>query len=146
VSEIGLHYKYKIPYQDRIQINTSAVAFEVLRLAWDQNKIELLEQFKILLLDNKNHCLGIVDIASGSINSCIVDPRILFAAALKTKTSGIILSHNHPSGNLIPSENDKNLTEKIYQGGKILNIAILDHLIISPQSYYSFADKGIMPM
>ncbi|MBA4853450.1 RadC family protein [Emticicia sp. BO119] len=145
VSEIGIHYKYKVPYKDRVHINSPSVAYDVLRLAWDQNKIELLEQFKILLLDNRSNCLGLVDIASGSINSCIVDTRLLFSAALKAKASGIILAHNHPSGSLTPSENDKKLTEKICEGGKILDIAIFDHLIVSPQSYYSFADNGLMP-
>ncbi|RZK11127.1 MAG: DNA repair protein [Flavobacterium sp.] len=145
VSEIGIHYKYKTPYKDRIQVPSSNVAYEILKFAWDQNKIELMEQFKILLIDNKGSALGIVDIASGSINACIVDPRLVFAAALKAKASGIVLSHNHPSGHLIPSENDKKLTEKIWQGGEILNISIFDHLIVSPQNYYSFADNGIMP-
>lgn len=146
VSEIGIHYKYRTPYRDRIQVNKSSIAYEILKFAWDQNKIELLEQFKILLVDNRNSCIGIVDIASGSINACIVDPRLLFSAALKSKASGIILSHNHPSGNVLPSENDKKLTKKISQGGEILNIAILDHLIISPHNYYSFTDSGIMPV
>ncbi len=145
VSEITLRYNYKTPYKDRLLINSSSIAYEVLRFAWDQNKIELMEQFKILLVDNKSHCLGIVDIGSGSMNACIVDTRLLFSAALKAKASGIILSHNHPSGNLIPSDNDKKLTEKICEGGKILDIAIFDHLIVSPQSYYSFADNGLMP-
>ncbi|MFD2520379.1 JAB domain-containing protein [Emticicia soli] len=145
VSEIGIHYKYKVPYKDRIAIDSPSKAYEVLRFTWDQNKIELMEQFKILLTDNKSNCLGIVDIASGSMNACIVDTRLLFSAALKAKASGIILTHNHPSGNLIPSEKDKELTEKIHQGGKILDIAILDHLIVSPQSYYSFIENGIMP-
>jgi len=69
----------------------------------------------------------------------------LFSAALKAKASGIIMAHNHPSGNLTPSEADKELTNRIWQGGKILDIAILDHLIVSPHGYYSFADEGILP-
>lgn len=145
ISEIGIYYKSKVPYRDRISINSPDMAYEVLKRAWDQNKIELLEEFKILLVDNKSNCLGIVDIASGSINSCIVDPRLLFSAALKARASGIILAHNHPSGNVFPSENDKKLTEKIRQGAEILNIAILDHLIVSPHNYYSFAEKGLIP-
>ena len=145
VSEIGIYYKSRVPYQDRISIKSPDVAYEVLKFAWDQNRIELMEEFKILLTDNKSNCLGIVDIASGSINCCVVDPRLLFSAALKARASGIILAHNHPSGNVFPSENDKKLTEKICQGGDILNMAIHDHLIVTPQNYYSFADHGIMP-
>lgn len=78
VSEISIRYNYKIPYRDRIHVNSSATAYKVLKFAWDQNKIELMEQFKILLIDNGNKCQGVVDIASGSINACIVDTRLLF--------------------------------------------------------------------
>jgi len=145
VSEISIRYNYKIPYRDRIQVKSSSMAYEVLNFAWDQNKIELMEQFKILLVDNGNKCMGIVDIAQGSMNACIVATRLLFSAALKAKASGIIMAHNHPSGNLTPSEADKELTNRIWQGGKILDIAILDHLIVSPHGYYSFADEGILP-
>lgn len=145
VSEIGIYYKSRVPYRDRITINSPDVAYEILKLAWDQNRIELMEEFKILLTDSKNNCLGIVDIASGSINCCIVDTRLLFSAALKARASGIILAHNHPSGNVFPSENDKKLTQKIWQGGDILNIAIHDHLVVSSQNYYSFVENGIMP-
>ena len=145
VNEIEIVYKNKIPYQDRIQITQSGTAYEILRQCWDENRIELVEQFKILLLDRRHHCLGVSDIATGGITGCVVDPRIVFATALKTKASGLILAHNHPSGNLKPSQADIALTRKLLEGGRLLEISVLDHLIVTPQKYCSFADDGFMP-
>lgn len=145
VNEVEIVYKNKIPYQDRIQINQSSTAYEILRQYWDENRIELVEQFKILLLDRRHHCLGVSEIATGGITGCVVDPRIVFATALKTRASGLILAHNHPSGNLKPSEADIALTRKLMQGGKLLEISVLDHLIVTPHKYCSFADDGLMP-
>lgn len=142
-SEIGIHYKHKVPFRDRIPVRSSEMAYEVLKYNWYPNKIELMEQFKILLMDYRNNCLDLIDIGMGSINACLVDTRLLFSAALKA--SGIILAHNHPSGELTPSDADKKLTDNIWQGGKILDISIFDHLIVSPEGYYSFADNGILP-
>jgi len=145
VNEVEIVYKNKIPYQDRIQINQSSTAYEILRQCWDENRIELVEQFKILLLDRRHHCLGVSEIATGGITGCVVDPRIVFATALKTRASGLILAHNHPSGNLKPSEADIALTRKLMQGGKLLEISVLDHLIVTSHNYCSFADDGLMP-
>ncbi|QMW01696.1 JAB domain-containing protein [Spirosoma foliorum] len=145
VNEVEIIYRNKIPYQDRIQIKKSATAYEILLHAWDENRMELIEQFKILLLDQKNNCLGISDISTGGMNACLADPKVIFATALKGKATSIILAHNHPSGNLQPSDSDKALTRKLKEGGKLLDIAVLDHLIITPQNYISFADEGLMP-
>lgn len=73
-----------------------------------------------------------------------MDPKIIFSEALKCNASGIILAHNHPSGNLNPSDADLNLTKKLISGGQILEIQILDHIILTTESYFSFADKGIL--
>lgn len=97
VNEVEISYRNKTPYRDRIQIIRSATAYEILRTAWDENKLELLEQFKILLLDRKNNCLAISDISTGSMIACIVDPKVIFVTALKANACGIILAHNHPS-------------------------------------------------
>lgn len=146
VSEVDIIYRNQVPYNERIRIKQSYTAFQILRQSWDENKIELLEQFKILLLDRKSNCLGISEISTGGISSCIVDPKIVFATALKAKASGLILAHNHPSGNLVASEADLALTKKLTDGGKLLDIAIIDHIIITAQNYYSFSDNGDMPM
>lgn len=145
VNEVEIIYRNATPYQDRIQIKSSATAYEILLASWDQNRLELVEQFKVLLLDQKNNCLGVSAIASGGMSACLADPKIIFATALKARATGIILAHNHPSGNLQPSEPDKTLTRKLRDGGKLLDIAVLDHLIVTPHGYRSFADEGLMP-
>lgn len=145
VAEVEIRYRNKTPYQDRIQVTRSATAYEILRASWDQNKIDLLEQFKILLLDRKNNCLAISDIATGGMSACVVDPKVIFVTALKVNACGIILAHNHPSGSQQPSPQDLALTRKLSEGGKLLDIAVLDHLIVTSHNYYSFADEGCMP-
>ncbi len=144
VSEVELTYRTKIPYADRPVITESQHSYDILMALWDHNKIELLEEFKILLLDSRNAVLGFVPVSSGGISSCIVDPKILFAATLKAHASSIILAHNHPSGNLHPSKADTDLTQKIKSAGLLLDIAVLDHLIITKENYYSFADNGLV--
>lgn len=102
----------------------------------------MVEQFKVLLLNNANKVLGIADISTGGISSTVADPRIVFATALKANASKIILAHNHPSGNLQPSQTDKELTAKMKEGGRYLDLHVIDHLIITNDGYYSFGDQG----
>lgn len=106
------------------------------------NKIDLVEQFNILLLDRNNACLGLSNISTGGVSACIVDPKIVFAVALKARAAGMILAHNHPSGNLNPSDADNQLTQRLIKGGQLLDVPILDHLIVSPRGYFSFTDNG----
>ncbi|MGL4584724.1 MAG: JAB domain-containing protein [Flavobacterium sp.] len=143
-SEIELIYKSKIKASQRPRIDSSYSAFEVALKAWDENKIELLEQFKVLMLSNNNRVLGVLEISSGGITGTVVDLRLIFAALLKAKATAFILVHNHPSGKLQPSDADKQITQKIKQASQILDIALLDHLIITSESYYSFADQGVL--
>ena len=145
VNEVEIIYRNRIPYQDRIQITQSATAYKVLRANWNENRLDLVEQFKILLLDQKNNGLAISDIARGGMAACLADPKIIFATVLKARAIGIILAHNHPSGNLQASGADLTLTRKLVEGGKLLDINVLDHLIITAHNYTSLADAGLMP-
>lgn len=144
VAEIELVYKGKDAYQ-RPVIQSAKDAYCLLRNHWDDNKLELLEQFKIILLDTNSECLGIAELANGSISCCLVDVRLIFVTALKSRATSIILAHNHPSGNLKPSTQDMKLTQKIMEGGSILDVTVADHLIVTRNGYYSFANEGIMP-
>ncbi|MFG4003360.1 JAB domain-containing protein [Flavobacterium aquidurense] len=144
VSEIELIYKSKIKASERPAITSSSSAFKIAVQNWDKNKIEFIEQFKIILLSQSNKVLGIYEMSTGGISGTTVDIRLLFSAALKAAATGIILLHNHPSGNTIPSQADKTVTNKIVQAGKFLDITIIDHLIITPYSYYSFADDNAL--
>jgi DNA repair protein RadC len=102
------------------------------------------EEVKILLLNRSNKVLGIYSLAKGGLNSCDVDIRIILSVALKTLSTGIILIHNHPSGNTKPSKADLAITEKLKSACDIMNIVLLDHLIITKSDYYSFADEGLL--
>jgi len=142
VTEIELVYRNPRRRSERPRIQDPQTAYEIFINAWDMTKIELQEEFKIMLLDRANHCLGISHVAAGGTTSCIVDPKLVFVTALKAGASGIICAHNHPSGNTEPSDADINLTEKLKAGGKLLDISMLDHLIISPHNLYSMANEG----
>jgi len=142
-SEVQIIYKSRIPASKRVQISNSGDAFRVLWDSWDKDTIEHHEQFKILLLNNKNVVLGIAGISKGGITSSIIDPRIVLQHALKTHSVGIILAHNHPSGNPNPSEADIVITKKLLEAGNVMDIRVLDHIIICPDgTYISLADEG----
>lgn len=143
VAEIELVYRSMVKPSLRPKITSSKTAYEVLLQSWDENKIEFVEQFKILLMNTANRVLGIYELSTGGVAGTVADPKLIFSAALKANASGIILSHNHPSGNLKPSQADINLTRKIDEGGKILDVRVLDHLIMTPDGYYSFKDEGL---
>lgn len=145
VNEVQLIYRRRPEPQYPITISSSDMASDVLRTAWDQNRIDLLEEFKILLLDNKNSCLGISHISTGGMNLCPVDPKIVFTTALKAAAKQIILAHNHPSGNLNPSQEDIGLTRRLIEAGKLLDISVVDHIILTSEGYHSFADARLMP-
>lgn len=144
VSEIDLIYKTKIKNSQRPHVTSSQYAYSLIKDCWDPGKIEFLEQFKVLLLNQSNKVLGIYEASSGGITSTVVDVRLLFAAALKAGAAGLIIAHNHPSGNVLPSEQDKHITKKISMAGEVLDIKLLDHLIVTSEHYYSFADQGAL--
>ncbi|HCM60186.1 MAG TPA: DNA repair protein [Bacteroidales bacterium] len=141
-SEIEIIYKSKIPVSERVQVRHSADAFKVFWEHWDKDKIEYCEQFKILLLNQKNAVLGIAEISTGGMTSTIIDPRIVLQHALKCHAVGLILGHNHPSCNPTPSEADVNITKKLAEAGKVMDIQVLDHIILCGDgTYYSLMDE-----
>jgi DNA repair protein RadC len=142
VSEIELVYKTKIKVSERPKIESSSEAYEIFKQSWDENKIEFVEQFKVMLLNRANKVLGIYEVSTGGISGTVADIRLIFAAALKTNSSSLILAHNHPSSNTKPSDADIQLTRKIKEAGKLMDIKVLDHLIITTENYCSFSDKG----
>ncbi|RYE52574.1 MAG: DNA repair protein [Sphingobacteriales bacterium] len=142
VAEIRLQYHPKVPLSKCPSVKNSEDAVKIFRQNWNADTLQLLEEFKVMFLNRNGKVLGIVTISQGGYNSTVVDPRMIFVAALKTAASSIILAHNHPSGNLHPSRHDRELTEKILQAGKLLDIEVIDHLIINVESYYSFADEN----
>ena len=144
VSEIDLIYRSKVKASERPQIKTSKDAADLLRHLWSEDKIDFVEQFKVLFLNRANKVLGIFGVSTGGVTGTVADPKLIFVAALKSNACGIIISHNHPSGNLKPSKPDEDLTQKIKQAGLFLDIKLLDHIIVTSEGYYSFADEGII--
>ncbi len=102
------------------------------------------EEFWILMLNSGNRLINKKRISIGGINKTVVDARVIFKLALEAKASALILGHNHPSGTLKPSQADLGLTQKLVQAGKLLDIKVLDHLIVSNSGYLSFSDSGLM--
>ncbi len=100
------------------------------------------EEFWILLLSRNNKILKPYRVSEGGVSGTVADPKRIFKAAIDNSASGIILCHNHPSGNLKPSSADNQITTKLVAGGKQLDIAVLDHIIVSTVGYYSYADEG----
>lgn len=144
VAEIQLSYKSNVKPSLRPKITSSRDAHEVLRQVWNDSVIELCEQFKVLFTNRANKVLGVFEVSTGGISGTVADPKLIFAAALKACSTGLILSHNHPSGNLTPSQADIDLTRKIKEGGKLLEIQLLDHIILTSEGYFSFADEGLV--
>lgn len=144
VAEVELIYRNVVKPSQMPMVTDSKQVYSLLTSNWDENKIEFVEQFKILLLNTANKVLGVFEVSTGGIAGTVADPKLIFMAALRANASAIILSHNHPSGNLQPSQQDLTLTRKITEGGKILDIRVLDHLIITTEGYYSFSDEGVL--
>jgi DNA repair protein RadC len=144
VAEIQLSYKTKVKPSQRPKISSSKDAYSILLESWNEDKLEFVEQFKVVLLNRANRDLGIYEVSTGGVSGTIADPKLVFAAAIKSSASAIILAHNHPSGQLKPSDADLKLTQKLKEGGKFLEIPVLDHIIVTSEGYYSFADEGLM--
>ncbi|MGN6193763.1 MAG: JAB domain-containing protein [Ginsengibacter sp.] len=144
VAEVELVYNPKIKASERPHISCSRDSFHILRNIWDDNKINMQKQFKVLLLNRANNVIGLYNASSGGITGTIVDARLILALAIKSLSVSIILSHNHPSGNLKRSLADEELTGKIKKACSYHDIKVLDHLIVTSEGYYSFADEGLL--
>lgn len=144
VSEIEVYYKRKVRLQDMPRITSSNDAEEYLRYYWGRNKMDHSEKFMVLYLNRSNAIMGWSRISTGGLSGTVVDPKVIYQIALKANASCIILAHNHPSGNTQPSEQDLKLTKQIVQGGKFLELPVLDHLILTSETYLSFADEGLL--
>lgn len=141
--EIQIKYRNSnIPLELRPQITTSKDSETLFRQIWDLDTIELLESVKVVYLNRDNRLLGYQNLSNGGITCCIADVRLLFATALKSTATNIVLAHNHPSGNYKPSHQDEQLTKKVLEGCKHFDLKLLDHIILTRDGYYSFADNG----
>lgn len=139
-----IELKLKRGEVSKMQIKSSNDCYQAFKLFYDQDTIELTESFIALYLNRANITLGWLKVSQGGITGTVADTRIILATALKIAATGIIISHNHPSGQLNPSDADIELTKKLKQSAAIMDIAVLDHIIYTVSGYYSFADEGLM--
>ena len=142
VAEIEISYKPTVKPSQRPKIEQADDAYRILIDTWDRGKIELVEQFKVMLLNRAKRVLGICTLTTGSVTGTIADPKQVFAVALKANAAEIIIAHNHPSGNLSPSKADYQLTYKMKTVGDYLELRVVDHIIVTTEGYYSFAQEG----
>lgn len=126
---------------NKVKIRSSADCYEFIKQFYGDD-IEIMESFFLVLLNRANTTIGWVKISQGGLTGTVADPRIIAKYAVDSLACAVILAHNHPSGNLQPSEQDNLLTKKIKGGLQLLDIQVLDHIILTETAYYSFADEG----
>lgn len=141
-SEIRVSYLNDNP--EKIIITDSQTVYNLIKKYWDLNKIELQEEVKIVLLDEVNIVIGIFDLSKRGLSESAVDVKLALSVALKELSSNIILVHNHPKGDLNPSKVDMRMTNILKNACDVVDIKLIDHLIISKKSYFSFKDRSYL--
>jgi DNA repair protein RadC len=144
MSEIKAVYRSRTKPKDRTQILAATSAADYLREIWNKDTLELKEDFVMVCLNTAHQALGWVKVSSGGFSSTNVDPKVVFSLALQVGASALIFAHNHPSGLVEPSTEDRQLTEKLVKGARLLHIKVLDHLILGKDTVFSFAEHGLL--
>jgi DNA repair protein RadC len=144
VCKVKISYNPTVKPSERPVLRSSQDIFRLLTDShvFNPDTIEHREFFKVLLLNNSNRMLGVMHLSEGGMEGTVVDVRHIMQGSILSNATGLVLCHNHPSGYCIPSEQDDAVTQKVKQACTLFSIRILDHLIISPYSYYSYADEG----
>jgi DNA repair protein RadC len=142
IAEIKISYSHIVKPSNQIKVTSSQAVYNYVLPLWPD--IDYRESFAVLLLSRSMKILGLSWISLGGVSGTVVDSKIIFQTALKSNSSSLILLHSHPSGNLTPSDADLKITTKIKEGGKLLDIDVPDHLILTSESYLSMADEGYM--
>lgn len=129
---------------EKIQKSDESYKF-LMSEVYDKDNIDITESFYAVFLNTDFRVKGFIKVSEGGLDRTIVDPRVVFSAALKCLATAVLFTHNHPSGNPRPSETDKELTKQLEGGAKLLNITVADHIIVcSGDRYYSFRDNGLI--
>jgi len=142
IAEVQISYSSHVKAKDRMKVTGSKDAADAFRIFWPA--YEHIEFSYLLMLNRQNQILGYHQLSKGGMTGAVVDVRVIFQVALKSSSTSIILGHNHPSGNLDVSDADRKITNQIKQAGVILDIPLLDHLILTIDSYLSMADEGLL--
>jgi len=144
IAEVTLAYKSPVPVETLPKITSPDEAAAYLRSIWDDDLLELKEQFIVVLLNNAKQVLGWNLVSSGGSTATVVDIAAIFQVALLGNAQSVILAHNHPSGYSIESSSDIHLTKKAVEAGKFLGIPVDDHIILYRSGYTSFRNRGLM--
>lgn len=142
IAEVYISYSSKVKACDRFRISGSKDAAIAFRSIWPA--YEHIEFIYMLMLNRQNQVLGCHQISKGGMTGTVVDVRVVFQVSLKSCATSIILGHNHPSGNLEPSDADKKITRQLKEAGALLEIPVIDHLILTSDGFLSMADEGIL--
>jgi len=140
LAEIEISYSHKVPVKDRFRVTNSRDAFNVIQLFWPD--FNTVEYFYAIYLNRANDILGFHQVSKGGITATVVDVQIIIAIALKSLAKNIICFHNHPSGNLTPSDADRTISKKLKEACKLVDLQLLDHLIVCSGSFHSMADNA----
>jgi len=138
-NEIGITYTSKGLGP---KIISSQQVYDLLLPNWLD--VDYVESFYVAMINRGSMLLGVSKISIGSVSGTVADPKKIFQTALKANASGVILAHNHPSGQRQPSQGDKKITEKCVEAGKFLDMPVMDHIIVTRYGYFSFADDGLL--
>ena len=145
LQEIMISYKPKDGLDNVTAVNTSLDAYKHIIKFYDENTITCQEQMVVMYLNRANKPIGVIPLFRGGLTGTVVDIKLIISIALKSLTSSIVVSHNHPSGNRVPSREDSLLTSRLKEACKLLDLTLLDHLIITPDgNYLSYADEGML--
>lgn len=143
VAEVEITYKSKVKPSERTKVTDSRITEKLMRPFFEQD-IEHHEVMFMICLNKANRAIATYKISSGGTAGTVADPKMMFQCALLANASGIIIAHNHPSGNLTASPSDIDLTKKVKEAGKFLEIQLLDSMIITAEGYFSMADEGLL--
>jgi DNA repair protein RadC len=145
LGEVEVSYKYLSSLENRPTIKSPSDSQKAVMHLFDEKRLALQEQFVILFMNRANMIIGSCNLFKGSISGCVVDVKLILAMGVKLMASGVILSHNHPSGNLTASEQDISLTKRIKRALDFVDITLIDHLIVSPKgNFMSFSIEGLL--
>jgi DNA repair protein RadC len=146
VSEIEIVYRKKTccKLSERPLVQSSEDVYKIFHYYWNHDLIDLLEEFKVLFLNRANRVLQIFTVSKGGVVGTVADPRVILGAALKVGACAICMAHNHPSGSIKPSNSDEALTKKIKEAAQTHDIKLLEHIILTSEGYFSFADDGLI--
>lgn len=144
IPEFKIGLKKKGSFEEMFPIESPENAADFCRKCFDADIIDWKEEFIVIALNRAHKAMGFYKISSGGITGTVADPRVVFQFALLCNASTIILSHNHPSGNRKPSEGDKEITRKAVEIGRLLDINVLDHIIVTSEGYYSFSENDLI--